>query len=231
MATKNESLAMLVLSYLSFDYPTLSLQDSLPKALKAMESHKVPAISVLDGKKWVGTISAVQISQQLSQASKLKDIQSEFQQDKLELEEDILASLPLFESTGFNVLPVINEEGNWMGYIHQDVITNMFIQSGFTGKNGGILRIPFHVQRDSMSVILRIIEENKGLMVRSFFHRSEKNPQALPEWVIQVQTDQFSNLVKSLERHDIGIEKAFAFGQQEDIDQMRFDLLLKYLNP
>lgn len=231
MVTKNESLAMLVLSYLSFDYPTLSPQDSLQKALKVIEGNKVPALSVLDGKKWVGTVTAVQISQQLSLAAKLKDIQTEFQKDKLELEEDILASLPLFESTGFSLLPVVNDEGNWMGYIHQDVITQMFIQSGFTGKNGGILRIPFHVQRDSMSVILRIIEENKGLMVRSFFHRSEKNPQALPEWVIQVQTDQFSQLVKSLERHDVAIEKAFVFGQQEDVDQLRFDLLLKYLNP
>lgn len=231
MATKNESLAMLVLSHVSFEYPTLSLQDSLPKALKTIESHKVPALSVLDGKKWVGNVTAVQISQQLSYAAKLKDIQSEFQKDKLELEEDILASLPLFESTRFSLLPVVNENGNWMGYIHQDVIANMFIQSGFSGKNGGILRIPFHVQRDSMSVILRIIEENKGLMIRSFFHHSEKNPQALPEWVIQVQTDQFSNLVKSLERHDVAIEKAFMFGQQEDVDQLRFDLLLKYLNP
>ncbi len=231
MVTKNESLAMLVLSYLSFDYPTLSLQDSLQKALKVIEGNKVPALSVLDGKKWLGNITASQISQQLTQAAKLKDIQSVFQTDRLELEEDILASLPLFESTGFNLLPVVNNEGNWMGYIHQDVMTNMFIQSGFTGRNGGILRIPFHIQRDSMSVIMRIIEENKGLMVRSFFHRSEKNPQALPEWVIQVQTDQFSQMVKSLERHDIAIEKAFAFGQHEDVDQMRFDLLLKYLNP
>lgn len=231
MVTKNESLAMLVLSYLSFDYPTLSPQDSLQKALKVIEENKVPALSVLDGKKWVGTVTAVQISQQLSLAAKLKDIQTEFQKDKLELEEDILASLPLFESTRFSLLPVVNDEGNWMGYIHQDVITQMFIQSGFTGRNGGILRIPFHVQRDSMSVILRIIEENKGLMVRSFFHRSEKNPQSLPEWVIHIQTDQFSQLVKSLERHDVVIEKAFVFGQQEDVDQLRFDLLLKYLNP
>lgn len=231
MVAKNESLTMLVLSYLSFDYPTLSLQDSLQKALKVIEAHKVPALSVLDGKKWVGTITALQVAQNLSSAAKLKDIQADFQQDKLELEEDILASLPLFENTGFSLLPVVNEEGNWMGYIHQDVISTMFIQSGFIGKNGGILRISFHAQRDSMSVILRIIEENKGLMVRSFFHRSEKNPQALPEWVIQVQTDQFSQLVKSLERHEVAIEKAFTFGHQEDVDQARFDLLLKYLNP
>lgn len=54
MVAKNESLTMLVLSYLSFDYPTLSLQDSLQKALKVIEAHKVPALSVLDGKKWVG---------------------------------------------------------------------------------------------------------------------------------------------------------------------------------
>ncbi|RXK49836.1 CBS domain-containing protein [Aquirufa rosea] len=231
MATKNESLAMLALSYLSVDYPTLTLQDSLQKALKLIQANKVTALSVVDNKKWIGSISATEIEKSISSSAKLKDIQPSFNGDKLELEEDILASLPLFESTGFNLLPVINEEGRWMGYLHQDVLAQMFIHSGLEAKNGGIIRMSFHAQRDSMSVVLRLVEEHKGLMVRSCLHRSEKNPQALPEWIIQVQTDQFARLVKSLERHDIAIEKAFAFGPNEDVDKLRFDLLLKYLNP
>jgi hypothetical protein len=53
----------------------------------------------------------------------------------------------------------------------------------------------------------------------------------LPELIIQIQTDQFSAIMQSLERHSIHIEKAFHFGKNEIVDTARFDLLLKYLNP
>jgi hypothetical protein len=142
-----------------------------------------------------------------------------------------LASLPFFEDSGFWVIPVVDEQMKYQGYLPWQSVAKTLFYTGFNAQNGGIIRIVFHTQRDSMSVIAKIIEENKGLITRSYLTKSTKVDHVWPELILQIQTDQFSAIVKSLERHEVHIEKAFMFGDQEEVDQSRFELLLKYLNP
>jgi hypothetical protein len=129
------------------------------------------------------------------------------------------------------MLPVVNEEGNWQGYLTWESVAKTTFFTGFNAGNGGIIRILFHSQRDSLSSIARIIEENKGTITRTYLTKMDRPEYNSPELIIQVQTEQFPTLIKSLERHDVQIEKAFMFGSTEFVDQSRFDLLLKYLNP
>lgn len=222
---------MMALAFLSFDLPTISIQDSVQKSLKIMHSNNMNVISVLDKKQWIGNITEEMLMKAMHPDGKIDQFQQELNQVKIETEEDILASLPFFEESGFWIIPVVDEQMKYQGYLPWQSVAKTLFYTGFNAQNGGIIRIVFHTQRDSMSVIAKIIEENKGLITRSYLTKSTKEDHVWPELILQIQTDQFSTIVKSLERHEIHIEKAFMFGNQEEVDQSRFDLLLKYLNP
>ena len=222
---------MMALAFLSFDLPTVSIQDSVQKSLKIMHSNNMNVISVLDKKQWIGNITEEMLMKATHPDGKIAQFQHELNQVKIETEEDILASLPFFEESGFWVIPVVDEQMKYQGYLPWQSVAKTLFYTGFNAQNGGIIRIVFHTQRDSMSVIAKIIEENKGLITRSYLTKSTKEDHVWPELILQIQTDQFSAIVKSLERHEVHIEKAFMFGDQEEVDQSRFDLLLKYLNP
>jgi len=147
----------------------------------------------------------------------------------MEVEEDLLASIPVFDKSGLALLSITNEDNRWQGYLNVETLQKELFSTGFNSDNGGIIRIPFHIQRDSFSQIARIIEEEKGLIVRSYLKTKE---QSLPEMVIQVQCNKFTTLIQSLERHGFMVEKAFMFGRQtQEEEALRFDLLMKYLNP
>jgi acetoin utilization protein AcuB len=73
-----------------------------------------------------------------------------------------------------------------------------------------------------LSTIIRIIEEENGFVVRSFFQE--------PHVVLQVQTETFGKIISNLERHGIFIEKAFVFGEQLEVDQDRFDHLMRFID-
>ena len=221
----------MALAFLSFDLPTISIQDSVQKSLKIMHSNNMNVISVLDKKQWIGNITEEMLMKATHLDGKIDQFQQELNQVKIETEEDILASLPFFEESGFWVIPVVDEQMKYQGYLPWQSVAKTLFYTGFNAQNGGIIRIVFHTQRDSMSVIAKIIEENKGLITRSYLTKSTKEDHVWPELILQIQTDQFSTIVKSLERHEIHIEKAFMFGNHEEVDQSRFDLLLKYLNP
>lgn len=222
---------MLAITYLSYEFPTLSLQDTIQKGLKALRQSKQMNLVVLDGKKYVGNVTERLLLQCEHPDGKISQLQSDLAQYSLETEEDVFASLPWFEASGFHMLPVTDESGKFMGYLESSVVANLLLNNGFNSENGGIMYIPFHSQRDSFSLIARLIEENNGLITRSLMIQNPKDPMGLPELIIQVQTEQFSAIIQSLERHRVHIEKAFHFGKNEQVDTARFDLLLKYLNP
>lgn len=213
---------MLMLSHLNYDLPVLRLTDSVAKALKTLRAQGVNALAVVDNKDFIGLISSEILSQALSPEQSLADLRSHFSTFRMEEEEDVLASLPWFDEPTLDVIAITNGEGFFRGYLTKNEVGNLLLNSGLENKNGGIIRIPFQASRDSLSTIIRIIEEENGFVVRSFFQE--------PNVVLQVQTEAFGKIISNLERHGIFIEKAFVFGEQLEIDQDRFDHLMRFID-
>lgn len=213
---------MLMLSHLNYDLPVLRLTDSVAKALKTLRAQGVNALAVVDNKDFIGLISSEILSQALSPEQSLADLRNHFSTFRMEEEEDVLASLPWFDEPTIDVIAITNGEGSFRGYLTKNEVGNLLLNSGLENKNGGIIRIPFQASRDSLSTIIRIIEEENGFVVRSFFQE--------PNVVLQVQTEAFGKIISNLERHGIFIEKAFVFGEQLEIDQDRFDHLMRFID-
>ncbi|MDE2393226.1 MAG: CBS domain-containing protein [Cytophagales bacterium] len=211
-----------MLSHLNYDLPVLRLTDSVAKALKTLRAQGVNALAVVDNKDFIGLISSEILSQALSPEQSLADLRSHFSTFRMEEEEDVLASLPWFDEPTLDVIAITNGEGSFRGYLTKNEVGNLLLNSGLENKNGGIIRIPFQASRDSLSTIIRIIEEENGFVVRSFFQE--------PNVVLQVQTEAFGKIISNLERHGIFIEKAFVFGEQLEIDQDRFDHLMRFID-
>lgn len=213
---------MLMLSHLNYDLPVLRLTDSVAKALKTLRAQGVNALAVVENKQYIGLVSLEILSQALSPEQFLSDLKNHFSSFKMEEEEDVLASLPWFDEPSCDIIAITNADNQFRGYLTKTEVGNLLLNSGVENKNGGIIRIPFQASRDSLSTIIRIIEEENGFVVRSFFQE--------PNVVLQVQTETFGKIISNLERHGIFIEKAFVFGEQLEVDQDRFDHLMRFID-
>lgn len=213
---------MLMLSHLNYDLPVLRMTDSVVKALRTLRTQGVNALAVVENKDFVGLVSSEVLSQALSPEQSLSDLKTHFSTFRMEEEEDVLASLPWFDEPSLDLIAVTNAEGLFRGYLTKNSVGNLLLNSGVENKNGGIIRIPYQASRDSLSTIIRIIEEENGFVVRSFFQE--------PNVVLQVQTETFGKIISNLERHGIFIEKAFVFGEQLEVDQDRFDHLMRFID-
>lgn len=222
---------MLTLAYLSYDFPVLKLTDSIQKAMKVFHDHELTNLAVMDGKKFVGNVTKELLANSHQPSGKLGELTSFFKDYSLEADEDLFASLPIFEKSQFKLIPVVNDAQEWQGYISLNTVGEAIAMNGFNGEDGGIIYIPFHIQHDSFSLIARIIEENRGLITRSCMLRNSKDALGLPELMVQIQTEQFSGIIQGLERHGVIVNKAYMFGKREAADKERFDLFMKFLNP
>jgi len=213
---------MLMLSHLNYDLPVLRMSDSVAKARKALQIQGVNALAVVENKEFLGLVSSEVLSQALSPEQSIADLKTHFSSFRMEEEEDVLASLPWFDEPSLDLIAITNAEGLFRGYLTKNSVGNILLNSGVENKNGGIIRIPFQASRDSLSTIIRIIEEENGFVMRSFFQE--------PNVVLQVQTETFGKIIANLERHGIFIEKAFVFGEQLEVDQDRFDHLMRFID-
>jgi hypothetical protein len=213
---------MLMLSHLNYDLPVLRMTDSVAKSRKTLRIQGVNALAVVENKDFIGLVSSEVLSQALSPEQSLSDLRTHFSTFRMEEEEDVLASLPWFDEPSLDLIAITNADGLFRGYLTKNAVGNLLLNSGVENKNGGIIRIPFQASRDSLSTIIRIIEEENGFVVRSFFQE--------PNVVLQVQTETFGKLISNLERHGIFIEKAFVFGEQLEVDQDRFDHLMRFID-
>ena len=213
---------MLILSHLNYDLPVLRMHDSVAKALKTLRIQEINALAVVENKHYIGLVSEEVLAQALSPEQLLSDLKEHFSDFRMEEEEDVLASLPWFDAPHLDVIAVTNTEQIFRGYLTKSAVGNILLNSGLENKNGGIIRIPFQASRDNLSTIIRIIEEENGFVVRTFFQE--------PNVLIQVQTETFGKIISNLERHGIFIEKAFVFGEQLEVDQDRFDHLMRFID-
>jgi CBS domain-containing protein len=198
------------------------MSDSVSKTQKTLRANGINALAVVEKKQYIGLVTEETLAQAISPDQTIADLQAHFSTFQMEEEEDVLASLPWFDDSTVELIAITNPSGLFSGYLTKSTVGNLLLKSGLEQKNGGIIRIPFQSTRDSLSSIIRIIEEENGFVVRSFFQE--------PILVIQVQTETFGKIISNLERYGIFIEKAFVFGEQLEVDQDRFDHLMRFID-
>lgn len=217
----------MILSQLVDYIPSLKPQDQLARAQKLFEQFHISLLAVVDKGQFkaIITVSDLEIGYP---EQKISDLITELSKDALLGEDDILVSIPLFEKYNCKFLPVIDNQNHFLGYLEFEALGNEIIKSNTNNQEGGIIKIQFHQERDSLSQILRIIEENKGYVIRLFV-KENIDEHKLPLLVLQIKTEQLGNIVQHIERHGFFVEQSFHLVGNESYDQSRYESLMKYL--
>lgn len=217
----------MILSQIADQYPILKPQETLSRANKLFEQQQFNLLAVVEKNIFIAIITPKDLKNHFPE-QKIAELIPELAKDAVLAENDLLSTIPLFEKYNSKILPVIDDQNRFIGYIEFESLGKEMIQSDFNQEEGGIIKIQFHKQRDSLSQIIRIMEENKALVIKSYIKdRQEEN--SLPSLVLQVKTEQLGNLVQHLERHGYFVEQSFQLIGSENFDHSRYDSLMKYL--
>lgn len=83
--------------------------------------------------------------------------------------------LHAFAKNETNILPVLDEENNYLGYIELQDIMNLFTESPFLNSPGGILIVEKGYQDYSFSEISQIVESNGAHLLGVFVSKVEND--------------------------------------------------------
>ena len=139
----------------------------------------------------------------------------------------LLDVLEAFAVNSTNIMPVLNERNEYLGYYELNDIINLLGDSPFFAEPGGVLVIEKGIHDYSFSEISQIVESNNGKLLGAFISKMNND---LVQITLKIGNTGLNEIIQTFRRYSYKIVS----GHQEDsyIENLkeRSDYLKKYLN-
>jgi len=135
--------------------------------------------------------------------------------------------LEAFAQKDTNIMPVLSENNEYLGYYELNDIISMFNQTPFFSEPGGILIVEKGYDDYSFSEVCQIAESNNGKLLGAFISKIEND---MVQITLKIGNSSLNDIIQSFRRYSYNIisgheEDAFIQNLKE-----RSDYLNKYLN-
>ncbi len=121
----------------------------------------------------LGLIAEIDIRSIFEDDKKLGDFQYLFQFFSTEEDNNLLEILKIFAANETNLIPVINDQKEYLGYCDLIDILHVYNNTPFLKNEGTVLGIEKNISEYSFSEICQIIESNDGKMLGIFISESD----------------------------------------------------------
>jgi Mg/Co/Ni transporter MgtE len=135
--------------------------------------------------------------------------------------------LEVFAKNESNLLPVLDQKNNYIGYYELEDVIRFLHETPFLKEEGGILIVAKEVNTFSMSQVAQIVESNEAKVLGLFISNITQNT---VEITIKISQSGLNDIIQTFRRYDYEIisehqEDSYLNGLKE-----RSDYLDKYLN-
>ncbi len=135
--------------------------------------------------------------------------------------------LEAFAQNSTNIMPVLDQKNNYLGYYELNDIISLFSESPFFFEAGGVLVVEKGINDYSFSEISQIVESNNGKFLGAFISKIKND---VVQVTIKIGGTGLNEIIQTFRRYSYNIIS----GHEEDsyIESLkdRSDYLNKYLN-
>lgn len=218
----------MIIDIIKKDITPSHIEDIAINILASMEEYKTQIMPVVNGEnKFLGIIEEVSILNMDNIQQSLQFTQREFKNIFTFLESHIFESIRIISENQISILPVINKNFQYVGYITAIDVLKKMGQNSISTQETNIIVLLVTPKNYSIYEISRLIEENNGKII-TLWHETIEDKLHLHLLIISNNT---KSIIKTLERYDYIIADSFLDkSNSEDLND-RFESFIKYLNP
>ncbi|WP_233270019.1 CBS domain-containing protein [Polaribacter sp. L3A8] len=188
--------------YILKEITPLRLKDAVKKAQKVFKNYPITHFPVIEDNKLLGSFAEDDIQtienneEELVKSSHL--LNSFFADDKA----TILELLKIFADNDTNIIPVLNEQKEYVGYFDLRDVLDVFSTSPFMIEESETIIIEKLNNDYSMSQVVQIIEASGGKLLGLYI--SEKKADTI-QITVKVISDEINEIMQTLRRYDYKI--------------------------
>ncbi len=215
---------MFIKEYISKDYPAFQSSDSIEVANEIAKEFGYTHIFIKKKGIYQGAISQSFLDE--SPEGNLASLAIHYEKFAILDDGNILDSIKLFHTFNANVVPVINKDEKYRGYLSCDDIFNEFSKYPLFSENGALLVVQVHEKNYSMTEICKIVEQNDAKIYSCYISSIIEDEIQV---TLKISSENLSSIDETFERYGYSVVHKFYDDEKEELLKNRFDFFQKYL--
>jgi len=214
---------MFIKDYISKDFPCFSLTDSIEAARELLEDFGYTHVFIKKSHHFYGAIA---IDFLYEEEGTLKDLEHQIERFAILEDSNIMDSIRLFHTFNTNVIPVINKNEKYLGYIDCDDVFQDLSKYPLFSEMGAILTIETPARKYSMTEIANIIESNNSKFYGGFI--SFMSDEVI-RVTIKISNENLASIDATFDRYDYRIVEKYYSDEKSDLYKDRFGFFQKFI--
>lgn len=212
--------------YINQDLKPLDIQDSIANAQDFFIDVPFSHFPVLEEGVFIGNVSGEDI-ETFDFDKKLIDYKYTFEGFFTRKNSVMLDVLDDFAKNETNLIPVLDEQNNYLGYYELEDLIKVFNETPFLKETGGIIIVEKDVDGFSFSQISQIVEGNNGKLLGIFISGSESTRVQI---TLKISGSGLNDIIQTFRRYEYEIVSEHQEDDYLKTLKERSDYLDKYLN-
>ncbi|WP_299164194.1 CBS domain-containing protein [uncultured Eudoraea sp.] len=217
---------MQIQSHIIDTIPVFNLEGTLNEVIHFFKHTTYSHVAIVEDNIFLGVLSENDL-ETFESEKKIEDYKYNLESFFALKSTSWLDVLEQFARNECNLLPVLDDEKQVIGYYDLNDIVGVFIDTPFFTEPGGMLVVAKGIKDYSFSEISQIVESNNTKLLGAFITDIRND---IIQITIKISTGNFSEVVQTFRRYNYNI----LFGNKDDqfIENLkeRSDYLDKYLN-
>lgn len=215
---------MFIQDYISKDFPAFDILDSIEEAAETAREFCYSHVFVIKNGAFVGAISLAFLEE--SPEGSLQTLEIHFERFAVLQDGHLLDTIKLFHIFSSNLVPVIDKEERYLGYISSDDIFNEFSKYPLFSENGAVIIVQKNYRDYSFTEIAKIVEENNSKIFGSFISAIEGDEVQI---TLKISSENLSSIDETFERYGYEVIVKHYDDEKEELLKARFGFFQKYL--
>jgi hypothetical protein len=212
--------------YINHDYKPLDIQESVAVAQDFFVDVPFSHFPVMEEGVFVGNLSSEDV-ETFDFDKKISDYKYTFEGFFTKNNAIWLDVLENFAHNQTSIMPVLDENNNYLGYYEIADVIRFFNETTFLKEPGGIIIIEKKINEYSFSQISQIIEGNNGRLLGMFISDSTNEKVQL---TVKIAAGGMNEIIQTFRRYEYEIISEHQEDSYLNILKDRSDYLDKYLN-
>ncbi len=206
--------------------PIFKMEDPLEKLVQFFMDNTFSHVAISDGSTFLGVFNENDL-ENFEMDKKIGDYRYNLESFFVRKDTSWLDVLETFARNESNLVPVLDDKDEVLGYYDITDIVSVFIETPFFTEPGGILVVEKGIKDYSFSEIVQIVESNNCKFIGGFISGARDG---VVQITLKIGSDNVNEVVQTFRRYNYNI----LFGNIDDqfIEDLkqRSDYLDKYLN-
>ncbi len=219
---------MIAREIISDSIPPLKTSDTGQQALNWMNEFLVRHLPIVNNTQLLGLISDDNIMDMNDLNEPIGNYPLKYTKPCIKQTAHLLDALRLFEELKISLIPVCDDDKNYLGVITLQSLLDNFANYSSIREPGGIIILQMAINDYSLSEIARIVESCYASIL-TLFTTNHRDSTKL-EVILKINRIDVSDVIATFERFNYTITGYYHKSDMNDFLKDRYDSLMNYLN-